>query len=211
MTIQYFISQIKKYWRQIAIIFFLSSVLGFFTALVQTPKYASESRLLIINYNADVLKSFQSSEALGNLLAEIIYSQNFFKKVISGDEKINKKYFPVNNKRKLKKAWKDTVEMKTINSSGFLEVKIFHPSFVQAQLLNESFNINLINYAQKIYPRAKIEILDPPSLSDMPVKPNILASAFIFGIFGLIIFLISLYAKNQFAQNNNTISNPSSD
>ncbi len=193
MEITSFLKIIKK--RQGAII---ASVLIFLAiAMVitfsQPLKYRVSSRLLIISDGAisDPYTIAKSNQYLSSLLSEAVYSGSFFQLLTASNYDINWNYFSGDYKKQIK-IWKKSIMTRSVNDTGVLEVEVYHPDPYQARQIAYAVNNALItqnNVYQGSATGLRVKVIDEPTVSSYPVKPNLplnAGAAIIFGgAFGL--------------------------
>ncbi|MFH1744791.1 MAG: hypothetical protein ABH881_01335 [bacterium] len=198
MEIREFIKLIteKKQTILSVVIVFLS--LSIVLTVIQPFKYATETRLMIVqNFveGVDPYAMAKSNEYLGEILTRIIPSNSFYNEVMDSGYSINKNYFSGDIKKQMKK-WDETVESKAINDTGIIEIAVYHKDKYQAEQIVQGINYTLKtkhgNYHSSNN-RLDVKILDQPTTSDFPVKPNVILNLSLGAIFGLIIGLCYIY------------------
>lgn len=193
MEITNFFKLIKK--RQVAVVtwVFIFFIAAMAITFIQPLKYRVSSRLLIMPDSSisDPYTIAKSNQYFGSLLSEAVYSGSFFQLLTSSNYDIDWSYFNGDYKDQIKK-WKKSVMARTVNDTGVMEVEVYHPDPYQAKQLAFAVNNALItqNSAyQGTSSSLKVKVIDEPTISSYPVKPNIflnLGAGIIFGFaFGL--------------------------
>lgn len=159
----------------------------------QPLKYEASSRILIIQEGAagDPYTIAKSNQYISSLLAEAVQSGSFFEMLSSSGQNIDRSYFRGDYKQQLK-TWKKTVEARSLSDTGVMEIKVYHPDTTQAYQISLAIN-NLIanqnSYYQSASNNVKIKVIDQPTISSLPAKPDLalnFGAAIIFGfVFGL--------------------------
>jgi uncharacterized protein involved in exopolysaccharide biosynthesis len=206
MEITTFLKILKK--RQgtvLGIVLIFLAVTSIFT-LVQTLKYRAVSRLLIVQEGtlSDPYTVAKSNQYISSLMAEAVSSGSFFQSLSAANSSyINWNYFQGDYKQQLK-VWKKTIVAKNISDTGVLEVSIYHPDPEQARQLALAVNNAIINQNNNYQGLSgvKIKVIDEPTVSSYPVKPNLLlnvGAALIFGLIfgGLYIYSFPLSRKDK--------------
>ena len=193
MEMTNFLRIIKK--RQSAI--FASIIIFLAIAMVvtfsQPLKYRVSSRILIMSDGSisDPYTIAKSNQYLSSLLSEAVYSGSFFQLLTASNYDIDWKYFEGDYKEQTK-AWKKTIATRNVNDTGVLEIEIYHPEPYQAKQLAFAVNNALItqnNVYQGSTSGLRVKVIDEPTVSSYPVKPNLplnIGAAIFFGFaFGL--------------------------
>ncbi len=199
-------SNFYKLWRlkrqTIAIIVILALIIVTIATLLQTFKYESRSKMLVVEdfpAGTDAYTISKSNEYLSTLLAMVIKTDSFYQKVIDSGFNIDKSYFTSFNnfgsKNKILKKWGKTVEAKPINDSGIIEIKVFHPSKYQAEQINKAIDYVLKTDHQQYHGGENIVLreIEAPLSSLKPVKPNVAVNLAFGFVFGLSLALIYVY------------------
>lgn len=193
MEITNFFKLIKK--RQGAVI----AAVVIFTAIalaitfVQPLKYRVSSRLLIMADGSisDPYTIARSNQYLTSLLSEAVYSGSFFQLLTASNYDIDWNYFSGDYKEQTK-LWKKSVLARNVNDTGVMAIEIYHPDPYQARQIAYAVNNALItqnNVYQGSANVLRVKVIDEPTVSSYPVKPNLplnAAAGLIFGFtFGL--------------------------
>ncbi len=102
--------------------FFVAAV-SFFSVTLFSPRFKVETDFLVVQTNSqtqDFYTLFKSSEYLGKVLSESIWSERFINAVIETG-KVNKEVLPLDKRERLK-AWRDMVSVERNIDAGMLSV-----------------------------------------------------------------------------------------
>lgn len=119
MTLQQFFWVLRKKLSTMVLAGVIFSVIGFFGCLFFTKPFQARTDFLVVqtnNQSQDFYTQFKSSEYLGNVLGEAIYSEKFIDAVVETG-KVNKEFLPFDRKDKLD-TWRKMVDVqKNLNLS----------------------------------------------------------------------------------------------
>jgi len=173
-------------------------VVAMIITFVQPLKYGATSTLLVVqNYgpNTDAYNVSRSNQFLSNLLAQVIYTDSFYEKVMSSAYNINKKIFSSDvNQRK--EQWQNMVYTHAIADTGMITLKVYHQDKVTADKINQAIAYTLmIKHSQYhgLGDNVKIKVINDSTLSDWPVKPNIALNLILSLVLGLATSLYFIY------------------
>lgn len=201
---QYFYLLKRKMQTIISIVIIFLVVALLFT-IIQPFLYKAETRAIIVQNNPvapDPYVLSKANEYFGNILAIVIHSEYFFRDVLRSGYDIDSSYFGEGDAVRIKN-WTAVVDAKAINDTGIISINVYHKDKFQAVQIAEAVNYVLkTKNALYLGPKAQVEIrvIDQPKVSNMPVKPNILANLGLGLILGIIISLIYIYLfpENKF-------------
>ncbi len=169
-----------KGWKKIIFFGAVAMLAAAGLSFVQPLKYSSSVRMLIIqpsSLNVDPYTAVRSSEQIGNNLAQVVYTTDFYRKVMDvGSAKldIDPTYFP-DNDAKRRRLWGKMVSVKVENGTGLLNITVYHPNKEQAtQVAQAIAYVMTTEGANYVGGTAlQIRLVDEPLVSRFPVKPNI--------------------------------------
>ncbi len=180
-------------------------VVSVFTFL-QPLRYSATSTLLVVqNYgpNTDAYNVSRSNQFLSNLLAQVVYTDSFYEKVMTSGYNIDKNIFSADvNKRK--KEWQNMVYTRAIADTGMITIKTYHEDKTVADRINQAIAYTLmIKHSQfhGLGDNVKIKVINESTLSDWPVKPNIILNLILSLIAGLAsgLYFIYLFPTKQYS------------
>ncbi len=165
---------------------------------LQPLRYSATSTLLVVqNYgpNTDAYNVSRSNQFLSNLLAQIVYSDSFYEKVMESGYNIDKSIFPADvNQRK--KQWRSMVYTQAIADTGMITLKTYHQDKTVADRINQAVAYTLMTEHSSYHglgDNVKIKEINDSTLSDWPVKPNIALNLILGLIVGLAASLYFIY------------------
>lgn len=177
-----------------AVFLIVASIITF----VQPLKYSATSTLLVVqNYgmNTDAYNVSRSNQFLSNLLAQVVYSDSFFEKVMSSGYNIDESIFSSDiNKRK--KQWQKMVYTRAVADTGTIVLKVYHQNKAVADSINQAIAYTLMTKNSQYHglgDNVKVKIIDNSTLSDLPVKPNVALNLLLGLIVGLSASLYFIY------------------
>jgi capsular polysaccharide biosynthesis protein len=172
---------------------------------VQPLKYGATSTLLVVqNYgpNTDAYNVSRSNQFLSNLLAQVIYTDSFYEKVMSSGYNIDKNIFSSDvNQRK--EQWQDMVYTHAIADTGMITLKVYHQDKATADKVNQAIAYTLMTKHSQYHglgDNVKIKVINDSTLSDWPVKPNIALNLILGLVLGLAasLYFIHLFPDKKF-------------
>ena len=192
----------KKKW-----LFFWLTVFGvvlfFDLSLLQTPQYEAKSKVLVIQKQTqgqDIYTVSKSAQYLSRALKEGIYSDDFFQEVMSSSDKVSFNDFPENNKDRREK-WQEGIEVIIFQDLGSMAIEVYHPNAKKAQAINQAITNTLAQNHQDYHGggnNVSVKVLDYPSVSQKPVKPNPWLNSIFGGILAIVIGLWLAFRKKRY-------------
>ncbi len=176
---------------------FLAVALSFLWPL----KYSSTMTMLVVQrsgVSSDPYAAIRSMENIGDNLSQVVYTTDFFNKVLTADPTIDKNYF-YTDERQRRKQWTQMVETQVSRGTGFLHLTVYHPQKAEATKIVQAIS-SVLSKEGWTYVSADISVLlvDPPLESRWPVKPNILSNGFIGLIVGFVIGILYVGRRKYF-------------
>jgi capsular polysaccharide biosynthesis protein len=163
-----------KGWKKILLFGVVAMIVAVGLSFTQKLKYSSTVRMLIIqpsSLNVDPYTAIRSAEQIGNNLAQVVYTTDFFAKVTNAPNfNIDPTYFP-DNDAKRRKLWSQTVSVKVENGTGLLNITVYHPDKDQATAIAQAIAYVMTNYGASYVGGTGLEIklVDEPLVSNFPV------------------------------------------
>lgn len=181
---------LKKYWYIPVALVIVTTVLSLVISFVQTPKYSSTVKLLVIQRQGSRLDAYsaaRSAETIASVLSRMIYTTSFFDQVSNSQFKLENTFSSDQNKRK--KEWE---QMVAVNSStdGALEIDVFHPNRELAEGYALAIAYVLVNSGQEYHGgdnQVEIKMVDEPNTSQLPASPNVMQNSALGIVSGLIL------------------------
>lgn len=125
MSSQQFFALLKAKFGIIIFLGFLFAVVSFFGLMVLEKPFQSSMDFLVVQTNGqaqDFYTQFKSSEYLGKVLSEAIYSERFIDAVVETG-KVNSEFLPFDKKNRLKE-WGEMVAVKKNLELGIISVTV---------------------------------------------------------------------------------------
>lgn len=196
MEFNEFLQLLRRKKQTIITLVLIGTMLVTLVSLINPLKYGVTSRLLVTqdSSNSDAYSLSRSNEYLGNLLSQVVYSGSFYDKVLESRYDVNKSYFGGDYGKQMKK-WKNTINTRTRQDAGIIEVNIYHTDILEAKKIALAVNHILINENQDYHGgrNIKINVIDQPLASNYPVKPNVLYNAGLAAGIALLFALFYIY------------------
>jgi len=176
-------------WKFITIVSCLLLVLACGVSFVEPLQYSSSIRLLIIQpaaLNYDPYTAIRASASVGGNLAQIVYTTDFFNRVLGSKYNIDASYFPTDDAKRRKK-WSQMVSVRVEQGSGLLNITVYHTDKDQATEIANAIAYVMTTYGGSYVGGSglQIKLVDAPLVSRFPVKPNVLANGFIGFVVGI--------------------------
>jgi capsular polysaccharide biosynthesis protein len=125
MTSQHFFAFLKAYLGSMALVGLLFAAASFFGLMFLEKPYQSSMDFLVVQTNGqgqDFYTQFKSSEYLGKVLSEAIYSERFINAIVESG-KMNSEFLPSDKKDRLR-TWGDMVSVKKNLELGIISVTV---------------------------------------------------------------------------------------
>jgi capsular polysaccharide biosynthesis protein len=173
-----FLKNCKKRRKNIIIITFVIFIVFLFSVIIQPFDYKATSKLLVIQKDdkSDAYNISRSNQFISGLLAEIVYSDSFFDEVMAKNANIQPGVFSAKlNERRLE--WKDAVDTKAIGDTGIIEINTYQRDKKIAEQISmgiaEVLRTNHAAY-HGLGDKIEVKIIDRTTVSDWPMRPNII-------------------------------------
>ncbi len=175
----------------------LIGTIAFFVTILTLPYYRASSDFLVVQTsqnNQDFYTQFKSSEYLGKVLGEAVYSESFINAVI-GTGKISGESLPFDKKTRLDQ-WKDMVVVKKNLELGVIQISVAGNDQHEVGKIMEGISDVLINQNTLFRggnpDSVQIRVLSGPILEKTPTMLTlikILGTSFVVGfLFSLLYF-----------------------
>ncbi len=182
---------LERFWKTIAVSAFLMALLAGGLSFVRPLEYSSSMRLLIIQKagaTLDPYTAIRSAETIADNLSQVIYTSDFFDKVMGAGFSIDKTYFN-SNENKQRDQWSKMVTTEVTHQTGFLQITVYHTNKDQASEIGRAIAFVLTTQGNQYIGGRDLEVrlVDTPLQSRFPVRPNIPLNAFLGAIVGVIL------------------------
>jgi capsular polysaccharide biosynthesis protein len=183
----------------VGLIFAVVSVLA---TVIFPLEYRADTQLLIISrsrYGVDPYTTIKSAERIGENLAQIVKTNDFYNKVILAPQyALDLKRFENVSERAKRKLWQKTVEASVVYGTGVLNISTYHSDKEQAGVFAGAVGEALVVYgAEYVGGDVAIKVLNQPIITSLPVRPNILANAVLGALVGMIFMSIMVLRKDK--------------
>jgi capsular polysaccharide biosynthesis protein len=161
-------------------------------------EYRAQSRLLIIQNSQEGTDPFvaaKANEYLGGVLTKIVSSNSFLDEVLGAGLNVDRAYFS-NSLPERAKTWQSMVSARSFGDLGVIEISVFHPDKYQAEQVAQAIDLTLKNKSNTFLStgdKVEIKVIDQPTVSKWPVRPNIVLNMILGPVIGLIFSLFYLY------------------
>jgi len=189
---------LKAKFGMMVLIGLLFAALGFFGLMLVEKRYQTSMDFLVVQTNTanqDFYTQFKSSEYLGKVLGEALYSERFINAVLETG-KVNAEFLPFDKKDRLH-AWSSMVHVEKNLELGVISVRIKGDRERDTARTMEGISDVLINRNNLFRggddKSVEIRVLSGPITERTPTVPmiiKVLAASFITGF--LLVFLFSL-------------------
>lgn len=189
-------------------VFFLCFlIIGAAVTGLQSFKYGTKSKLLVIQKGASGVDPFavsRSVEYLSGLFSQVVYSNSFFESVVKSEGyNIDANYFTSDSTKQMK-LWRRTVSAKSLENTGIINISVYHPDPVQAKQIALAVNNVLMTQNaryQGLGDSVEVSILDQPIVSNYPIKPNLLLNfaVILFGSLAAGFIYVYIFPEDKYS------------
>lgn len=181
---------LKKQWRLLVIVgIILAGISGVVSALLPL-EYRAEADVLVISksrYGVDPYTIVKSAERVGENLAEIMKTDDFFEKVLEGyGQQIDVSPFENVADRVRRRRWSQSVQGEVVYGTSVLKVRTYHTDPGSASALADAAAGTLASRGwEYVGGDVDIRVVNNPAVSRYPVRPNILLNilgGFVVGV-----------------------------
>jgi capsular polysaccharide biosynthesis protein len=183
-------------WPTILVFAVLGMVAAVLLSFLRPLDYSSTTRILITlsSGTTDPYTASRSAQSVAEQLTYVVYTKDFYNKVLNSQFDIDQSYFPLDPARRINK-WSKTVSVTVSRSSGFLTVTAYHPEVDQAEEIAKAVAYVLTNEGWHYVSGSNLsaQTVDDPVNSRYPVRPNLPVNAlagFFLGALGGITFIL---------------------
>lgn len=181
--------------RRWKFIFVVGLVLAMTSALVTVLfplEYRADAQILIISqsrYGVDPYTTVKSAERIGENIAQIVKTNDFYNKVIAQPQyTLDLSRFQGIAERIKRKRWQKTIDASVVFGTGVLNLSAYNTNASQAQQFASAATDALVNYgADYVGGDVVLKIVNQPVVTSIPVRPNILMNAFLGFVVGMLL------------------------
>jgi capsular polysaccharide biosynthesis protein len=151
-------------------------VLAILLSLIHSLDYSATTRVLITQElgSVDAYTASRSAERIVDDLSGVLYTSDFFNKVMNSGYKIDKSFFST-DEIKRREQWEKAVTASTSLSSGMLAIRAYHPDPEQAKEIASAVAYIYVTQGWTYISGGDItvQVVDEPLNSRYPVRPNL--------------------------------------
>lgn len=196
----------QEYWeilskkrKQTLFLFVILSFSAFLSfSLIKTPQYAAESRILVKQNNTENKDAYNVSRSnvyFTDIFINIIHSESFLREVLGSGFNIDKRLLGETEILQ-KEKWQASVSAEAVGNTGIIRITTYNREKYLAKEINEAI-IYVYKTKHDLYhgfgDKISIEILNAPSASKWPVRPNIALNGFLGIVAGALLGMIFIY------------------
>ncbi len=201
-----YLAKIKQNWLMITLVSVTTLALAVIFTFVQPFEYRSSFSLLVIEKDPylDAYSAAKSAERLSVSLGQMIYTTSFYDKVVNSGYLSSDIKFP-QDEIKRREQWKRQIETRVSPDIGVIKMAVYNQNRSQAESLSNAIAMVLSENGTEYLGGGNsivLKIVDYPTTSNQPVRPNIalnLAAGILLGLGGSIGYsvLLAMRSKNQ--------------
>ncbi len=163
-------------WPTVLLCGALGMVLAVLLSLINPLEYSATTRVLITQElgSVDAYTASRSAERIVEDLSGVLYTSDFFNKVMDSGHNIDKTYFS-DDEITRRKEWEEAVAASISRSSGMLAIRAYHPNPEQAKEISSAVADVYVTQGWSYISGGDItvQVVDDPLASRYPVKPNL--------------------------------------
>lgn len=177
-------------WKMIVGLGIVVSVFSVAFSFLFPLEYRADAGVLIVSksrYGVDPYTVVKSAERVGENLAQVMRTDNFYEKVKAqeGYDIDWKSFESFLSERKKRKQWQRQVQGSVVFGTGVLNITAYDTnSQVAKQLAGATANALVSKGWQYVGGDVTLQIVNSPVVSDWPARPNIILNALLGFIVG---------------------------
>jgi len=180
---------------------FIVLVLGIILSLIQPFEYSANVKFLVIQKSTvayDAYSAAKSAEKIGKNLAQVIYSNSFFNKVLNAGFGIDEKYF-ADEENKKRKQWQQMIDADVVGETSVLTMTVYHKDKDQALKIAQAVTYVLSTQSAEYVGIGDIDLkmIESPLASRYVERPNFILNALVSIIVGLFVGIGYVVVKTQ--------------
>lgn len=167
---------LQRHLRTLAGFAALGLVVSLIVTFVQPLRYGATARVLIIqrsSYGVDPFTAVKSAERVAQNLAEVVYTNDFFVKVLTQDPAINASGFserPATRRRE----WQRMIRTAVAPGTGLLSITALHRDRTEATRIASAIGAVVTTRGREyVGGDIDIKLVDAPIPTTFPISPNI--------------------------------------
>lgn len=162
-------------------------------SLIFPLEYRADAQVLVISksrYGVDPYTAVKSAEQVGENLAQVVKTNDFFLKTMGQPGyDIDKSRFENASERLKRKYWQKAMDVSVVYGTGVLNVSAFNKDPRKAEQLAGAIATTLVSSGwEYVGGDVSFKIVDEPVATRFPARPNLLLN----GILGLLVGIIAM-------------------
>ncbi|MEA3248964.1 MAG: hypothetical protein U9Q03_01245 [Patescibacteria group bacterium] len=179
---------IRRGWKKIALFAVATAAFAAAVSFAFPLRYGSTMRLLMIQSElsaVDPYTAIKAQERVSDNLAQILYTTDFYDKVMGAQFNVDEEYF-AGDERRQRRRWKDAISTLVLRGSGMLDVTVYHTDPDQAEQISRAIAFVLTTEGWEYIGGGdlQVRVVDEPLVSRWPVRPNVPTNAFMGLVLG---------------------------
>lgn len=185
-----YLNKLRKNWKTVVLVLIITVILGLVLTFVQPLKYRASVELLVIQKQEQIVDPYVASRAAERLsknLAQVIYTNSFFDKVMNSGFGIENDFS--SDEIKKRKEWKKMIDTQVVLETGILKIDVYHKDKNQAVQIAQAIAYVLATKGDEYHGGGKdvvIKTIDTAVTSKYPAKPNIPVNLFTSLVLGIL-------------------------
>lgn len=193
---------LRKRWKLTAAAGFLLAIISLLVSLVFPLEYRADAQVLIISqsrYGVDPYTMIKSAERVGENLAQVVKTDDFYKKVMDQPGyALDQSRFVEISDRTRRQRWGKTVRASMVYGTGVLNISAYHKKPEQAKQLAGAAAAALSAKGwEYVGGDVIIKLVNQPVVSRWPVRPNLLLNAILGFLSGAAASGVLLLSKKK--------------
>lgn len=161
-------------------------------SFISPVQYRADGQVYIIShsrYGVDPYTVAKSAERIGENLAQVMKTSDFYDKVMENKSfQLDKTYFENTTERTQRKRWEKSVDASVVFGTGVLNVSAYHQNPEQAKAYAAALIDTLVNKGTEyVGDDVTLKVVNQPIVSRLPVRPNFLMNAIVGFALGLLL------------------------
>lgn len=171
----------------------LFAIIFFALSFLLPKQYSGQSEVLIMTYNrggVDPYTQAKSAERIGEDLAQVMGTTDFYKKVMAYEKsEIDKQSWFNLTERKQRKKWQDDVRAGMKYGTSLMQITTYAKTKEQTMELSKTVINTLVSRGwEYVGNDVTIKPVNDPLISNFPARPNLFLNAVIGFILGVFVF-----------------------
>lgn len=187
-------------WKLVLFVGFLFAAIAAGLSFLLPFEYRADAQVLIISqsrFGVDPYTVVKSAERIGENLVQIMYTDDFYQKVIAQSAgAIDTAPFDALDAQKKREAWTKTLSPSVVYGTSLLNISVYNTDKDEALDIARA-TVDTLKSRGWEYVGGDVIIreVNAPAVTDMPVRPNIILNALIGAFIGVIIMSFAILRK----------------